>query len=629
MLVEQGAIEERDGGWVEADRLAITSVPDSIHGVIAARLDLLESREREALRRCSVMGRVFWPSAVDVDDDLVASLGRRAIVSEQLESAFSGRREFTFKHALTHEVAYTTLPRYERGVTAPAGRGVARRRRSGASCGDDGAHRVPLRPGASLGRGRRGARDGRPSRRRSRPETRLRGAARTRPQSACSAARSSSQRDPEERSRALVAAAHVDIHGSEYERALARLAEVTAIADEAGRHEAPRRCAGLARACLVASRLLGGGARGGRGRRRDARRSRGVSGAGAGARAAVADPDAARAAECRGDLGRARSRSRSARASRQPRRTPGSTCSRPTPWSGVPSVRGDRRDHRSRGPGRRARRGGARGRQLPVVGRARRSDRTGRGGRQRATRRRLERGLTSEGYRNYLQLSLAALVYVPAGRWDEADAVARATVSPRSPRTGSSGSGSLTGQALRRGRPRARRHVSPGVPRGRACDGRAAADPSDGHGRDAAGGPCGRSATRRVAWRRSSRGSTRHFSFAGGALPIVRALAALGEQRGSERGLRRASRRRAPSAPPRSSTTATRGLLARLDGDSDDVRRRADLGGGGASRRSGATTTPRASRSKSPSRSLSRVRSRRARGGARPCQRAARAARLR
>ncbi len=57
MLVEQGAIEERHGRWIEADRLAITSVPDSIHGVIAARLDLLESREREALRRCSVMGR--------------------------------------------------------------------------------------------------------------------------------------------------------------------------------------------------------------------------------------------------------------------------------------------------------------------------------------------------------------------------------------------------------------------------------------------------------------------------------------------------------------------------------------------------------------------------------------------
>ena len=50
MLVEQGAIEERHGTWVATERLARTSMPDSIHGVIAARLDLLDVREREALR---------------------------------------------------------------------------------------------------------------------------------------------------------------------------------------------------------------------------------------------------------------------------------------------------------------------------------------------------------------------------------------------------------------------------------------------------------------------------------------------------------------------------------------------------------------------------------------------------
>ena len=115
MLVERGAIARRNGDWVATDALAETSVPDSIHGVIAARLDLLEAAEREALRRCSVMGRAFWPSAVGVDEELVAGLGRRTLVSESVESAFSGRREFVFKHALTHEVAYATLPRYERG----------------------------------------------------------------------------------------------------------------------------------------------------------------------------------------------------------------------------------------------------------------------------------------------------------------------------------------------------------------------------------------------------------------------------------------------------------------------------------------------------------------------------------
>ena len=90
------------------------NVPDSIHGVIAARIDLLLASEREALRRCSVMGRVFWPTAVGVDDELVAGLGRRAMVYEQAQSSYSGRREFAYKHALTHEVAYGTLPRHER-----------------------------------------------------------------------------------------------------------------------------------------------------------------------------------------------------------------------------------------------------------------------------------------------------------------------------------------------------------------------------------------------------------------------------------------------------------------------------------------------------------------------------------
>ncbi|MGZ8693160.1 MAG: AAA family ATPase [Gaiellaceae bacterium] len=114
MLVEQGALEQRDEVWMATDRLDLKGVPDSIHGIIAARIDLLNAPEREALRRCSVMGRIFWPSAVEVDDGVIAGLTSRALVSEQVSSSFSGRREFSFKHALTHEVAYQTLPRAER-----------------------------------------------------------------------------------------------------------------------------------------------------------------------------------------------------------------------------------------------------------------------------------------------------------------------------------------------------------------------------------------------------------------------------------------------------------------------------------------------------------------------------------
>ncbi len=114
MLVEQGALEQREGVWTDTARLDATGVPDSIQGIIAARIDLLDAPEREALRQCSVMGRTFWPSAVEVEDDVIAGLTSRALVSEQMSSSFSGRREFSFKHALTHEVAYQTLPRVER-----------------------------------------------------------------------------------------------------------------------------------------------------------------------------------------------------------------------------------------------------------------------------------------------------------------------------------------------------------------------------------------------------------------------------------------------------------------------------------------------------------------------------------
>ena len=114
MLIDREAIARENGGWSVRGRVDEVDLPDSIHGVIAARVDLLDGASREALRRCSVMGRVFWPRAVGVDEAVIAALGPRALVSEHAESTVAGMREFAFKHALTHDVAYSTLPRTER-----------------------------------------------------------------------------------------------------------------------------------------------------------------------------------------------------------------------------------------------------------------------------------------------------------------------------------------------------------------------------------------------------------------------------------------------------------------------------------------------------------------------------------
>jgi len=114
MLIERGAIERRGDLWQPTAGLRDLPVPDSVHGVIAARLDLLDADSREALRRCSVVGRVFWPAAADVRDDVVAGLTPRGLVTEHPTSSMAGLREFSFKHALTRDVAYGSLPRPER-----------------------------------------------------------------------------------------------------------------------------------------------------------------------------------------------------------------------------------------------------------------------------------------------------------------------------------------------------------------------------------------------------------------------------------------------------------------------------------------------------------------------------------
>jgi class 3 adenylate cyclase/tetratricopeptide (TPR) repeat protein len=114
MLIDEKALERQNGGWVSTERLADVSIPDSVHGVIAARIDLLEAAGRDALRRCSVVGRTFWPAAVGVDEGVIASLVRSGLVSHSLDSVMAGMREFAFKHALTRDVVYATLPRPER-----------------------------------------------------------------------------------------------------------------------------------------------------------------------------------------------------------------------------------------------------------------------------------------------------------------------------------------------------------------------------------------------------------------------------------------------------------------------------------------------------------------------------------
>ena len=121
-LIDEGAIERADGRWRATTTLGSVTIPDTVQGVLAARIDLLDRDERQALEYAAVVGRVFWSTPVvrllngsgERIDEMLDSLQTRDLVRSRMGSAISGEPEFIFKHVLTRDAAYDRLPRADR-----------------------------------------------------------------------------------------------------------------------------------------------------------------------------------------------------------------------------------------------------------------------------------------------------------------------------------------------------------------------------------------------------------------------------------------------------------------------------------------------------------------------------------
>ena len=119
-LIDEGKIVHEEGRWRASEELSRFELPDTVQGVLAARIDLLRPDEKRTLQQASVVGRVFWRGAVaalvdgeNVDPDL-RRLEERELVTTRLGSTMVGEEEFAFSHILTRDVAYESLPRRER-----------------------------------------------------------------------------------------------------------------------------------------------------------------------------------------------------------------------------------------------------------------------------------------------------------------------------------------------------------------------------------------------------------------------------------------------------------------------------------------------------------------------------------
>jgi class 3 adenylate cyclase len=117
-LIDRQLLQRRNGSWSLAALPSDFLVPDTVSAVVAARVDLLEPAEKQALQAAAVIGRVFWAGPVydlvePAEPDLHI-LEERDFIRRRVGTSMAGEREFAIKHALTREVAYSGVPRARR-----------------------------------------------------------------------------------------------------------------------------------------------------------------------------------------------------------------------------------------------------------------------------------------------------------------------------------------------------------------------------------------------------------------------------------------------------------------------------------------------------------------------------------
>ncbi len=127
----QQALLERAGGnplyaeqfadlYLERGSVDELPLPETLQGIIAARLDSLAEPEKDLLQDAAVVGKVFWASSVGADPHTAAaslhSLERKGFVRRQKRSSVENESEFAFAHALVRDVAYGQIARADRAA---------------------------------------------------------------------------------------------------------------------------------------------------------------------------------------------------------------------------------------------------------------------------------------------------------------------------------------------------------------------------------------------------------------------------------------------------------------------------------------------------------------------------------
>jgi predicted ATPase len=114
VLLDEGALQ-RDGAALKLTKaLGELKIPPTVQAILAARIDRLPSDEKDLLQTLAVIGKEFALSLVRAvvsksDDQLTRMLSDLQLGEFIYEQPAIGDVEYSFKHALTQEVAYGSL----------------------------------------------------------------------------------------------------------------------------------------------------------------------------------------------------------------------------------------------------------------------------------------------------------------------------------------------------------------------------------------------------------------------------------------------------------------------------------------------------------------------------------------
>ena len=122
MLLDRGLLEAHDNAFRVTGSIDTLEVPETLHALIAARLDGLSEHERRAIQDASVLGKTFSKDALAAlmgapiaeAEGLLEALVRKEVIAMNVDFRSPEQGQYGFLQDLVRRVAYETMSRKER-----------------------------------------------------------------------------------------------------------------------------------------------------------------------------------------------------------------------------------------------------------------------------------------------------------------------------------------------------------------------------------------------------------------------------------------------------------------------------------------------------------------------------------